>query len=67
MSALTAFGLRRSRVTVLIMILALAIGAFTYASFPKREDPAITVRTAIVLAANPGLEMTQLEELEKWS
>jgi multidrug efflux pump subunit AcrB len=63
MSALTALGLRRSRVTVLVMILVLAAGALSYGGLPKREDPAITVRTAIVAAANPGLELEQLEEL----
>ena len=63
MSALTALGLRRSRITVLVMMLVLAVGALSYGGLPKREDPAITVRTAIVVAANPGLELEQLEEL----
>ena len=63
MSALTVLGLRRSRVTVLVMMLVLAAGALSYGGLPKREDPAITVRTAIVAAANPGLELEQLEEL----
>ena len=63
MIGLTALGLRRSRVTVLVMLLTLAVGLTSYLGFPKREDPAITVRTAIVLAANPGLGLEQLEEL----
>ncbi len=63
MMSLTGLGLQRSRFTVLVMILAIAVGLTSYLSFPKREDPAITVRTAIVLAANPGLELIQLEAL----
>ena len=63
MTWLTSFGLQRSRITVLVMMLSLIVGALTYAGFPKREDPAITVRTAIVAASNTGLELVQLEEL----
>ncbi len=63
MTSLTELGLSRSRVTILVMMLTVAIGLVSYLNFPKREDPAITVRTAIVLAANPGLEQEQLEEL----
>ncbi|SHG68218.1 efflux RND transporter permease subunit [Marivita hallyeonensis] len=63
MTSLTGLGLSRSRVTILVMMLTVAIGLVSYLNFPKREDPAITVRTAIVLAANPGLEQEQLEEL----
>ena len=63
MRSLTSFGLTNTRVVVSVMILLLAAGAFVFQSFPKREDPAITVRTAIVAAANPGLTLEQLEEL----
>ena len=63
MNALTAFGLRYSRLTVLVMMLLIAVGAVSYVNFPKREDPAITVRTAIITAANPGLTVAQLQEL----
>ncbi len=63
MTSLTGLGLKRSRVTILVMILTVAVGLVSYLNFPKREDPAITVRTAIVLAANPGLDHDQLEEL----
>ena len=63
MTWLTRLGLSHGRLTILVMALALAIGAAAYGAFPKREDPAITVRTAIVTAANPGLTLEQLEEL----
>ena len=63
MDVLTRLGLARGRLTVLVMLLALAVGTVSYLGFPKREDPAITVRTAIVTASNPGLTLEQLEEL----
>ncbi|MBD0865389.1 MAG: efflux RND transporter permease subunit [Rhodobacteraceae bacterium] len=60
---LTQFGLQRSRVTVLMMLIILAIGFVSYVNFPKREDPAITIRTALVFAQNAGLDLNQLEQL----
>lgn len=63
MTWFTRAGLDASRVTVLVMLLALSIGAVSYLNFPKREDPEITVRTAVGTAANPGMRLDQLEEL----
>lgn len=63
MSLLTRFGLDRSRLSILVMMLAVLIGASSYIGLPKREDPEIIIRTAIVSAANPGLRLGQLEEL----
>jgi len=63
MTFLTRFGIDKSRLSILVMILAVAIGAASYLGIPKREDPEIIIRTAIVTAANPGLRMEQLEEL----
>ena len=63
MVSLTDLGIRQTRVTIFVMLLILVAGALTYVGFPKREDPAITVRTAIVSALNEGLSLYQLEEL----
>jgi len=63
MTFLTRFGIDKSRLSILVMILAVAIGLSGYLSLPKREDPEIIIRTAIVTAANPGLRLAQLEEL----
>ncbi len=60
---LTQFGLQKSRVTVLMMLLIICVGLVSYINFPKREDPAITIRTGLVLAQNPGLTLEQLESL----
>ncbi len=63
MTFLTRFGLDKSRLSILVMILAVMIGISGYHNLPKREDPEIIIRTAIVTAANPGLRLEQLEEL----
>ena len=63
MMALTAFGIARQRLTLLVMLVILALGAGTYMGFPKREDPAITVRTAVVTVINQGLPLVQIEDL----
>ncbi|WP_162009441.1 efflux RND transporter permease subunit [Labrenzia sp. CE80] len=63
MISLTDLGIRQTRVTIFVMLLILIAGAMTFVGFPKREDPAITVRTAVVSALNEGLSLYQLEEL----
>ncbi|MEM8818976.1 MAG: efflux RND transporter permease subunit [Pseudomonadota bacterium] len=63
MTWLTRLGLDHSRFTILSMIILVLVGLTSYLGFPKREDPEIIVRTAIVTAANPGLTLEQLEEL----
>ena len=63
MMSLTEFGIARERLTILAMLVILALGAGTYLGFPKREDPAITVRTAVVTVVNQGLPLVQIEEL----
>lgn len=63
MMSLTAFGIARRRLTILVMLVILTLGAGTYMGFPKREDPAITVRTAVVTVIHQGLPLVQIEEL----
>ncbi len=63
MMSLTAFGIAQQRLTILVMLMILALGAGTYVGFPKREDPAITVRTAVVTVINQGLPLVQIEAL----
>lgn len=61
--SLTDLGLNRTRLTLLVMVLILLAGLGNYVGFPKREDPEITVRTALVMARNEGLSLDQVEEL----
>ncbi len=63
MSILTKLGLQYSRLSILIIVILIVTGLFKYSSFPKREDPSITIRTAIVIAQNNGLTQLQQEEL----
>lgn len=63
MDALTRLGMKRSRFTVLAMIAVLLTGLLTYGSLPKRENPAITIRTAIVTAQFPGMSPERVEDL----
>ena len=57
MSLLTGLALRRPSVTLLVMILVLAVGIFTYRNlerqlFPEIEFPVITIIT-LFPSANP--------------
>ncbi|MDF1608873.1 efflux RND transporter permease subunit [Hoeflea sp. YIM 152468] len=63
MEALTQFGMHRSRFTVLAMIAVLLMGLFAYGALPKRENPSITIRTAIVSAQFPGMSPERVEDL----
>ena len=63
MDLITRFGLEKTRFTVLMMLLILALGIASYLTIPKREDPEITIRTAVVAAAFDGMAPTRVEEL----
>ena len=63
MNWLTQLGLDRSRLTVLAMIGLLLIGAMLYTSFPKREDPEITIRSAKVTIEFAGMVPERMENL----
>lgn len=63
MDFLTRFGIEKSRFTLLVMIGLLFMGAMTYLSLPKRENPALTIRNAIVTAQFPGMSPERVEDL----
>ena len=63
MDALTRFGLSHSRLTILVMIGLIIQGLIVFQAFPKREDPAITIRTAVVTARFAGMAPERIEEL----
>jgi multidrug efflux pump subunit AcrB len=60
---LTRFGLGRSRFTISIMVGLLAVGISLYANFPKREDPVVVIRTAVVTASFSGMAPERMENL----
>jgi len=61
--SLTAFGLNKSRLTLLVMIALIMQGILIYSGIPKRENPAITIRNAIVTAQFPGMAPDRMENL----
>ncbi|WP_347311677.1 efflux RND transporter permease subunit [Defluviimonas sp. SAOS-178_SWC] len=63
MEALARFGIEKSRFTLLVMAGLLLIGALSYLALPKRENPAITIRTVIVTAQFPGMAPERVEDL----
>src|ERR1700724_915544 len=63
MNLLTRFGLARSRFTITVMLVLLAMGVALYPNFPKREDPVVVIRTAVVSAQFPGMAPDRMENL----
>lgn len=63
MDILTRFALDKSRLTLLVMVGMLFLGISSYNNVPKRENPAITVRTAVVSAVYPGMAPERIEQL----
>lgn len=63
MDSLTRFGISKSRLTILVMIGMILFGLISYSSLPKREDPAITIRSAVVSVQFPGMSPARMEEV----
>lgn len=63
MDILTRFGLEKGRLTILAMIGLMIMGVVSYIELPKRENPAITIRTAIVAASFEGMSPERVEDL----
>ena len=63
MGAVTNFALTRSTFTTLVMLVILAVGVSSYLQLPKRENPEITIRTAVVIAEFDGMAPARVEDL----
>lgn len=63
MEFLTRFGLDKGRLTLLVMVGLILQGLITYGGLPKRENPAITVRNAVITAQFAGMSPERMEEL----
>ncbi len=63
MRSFTLFGLEKSRFTVLAMIGLVLIASLLYTNFPKREDPEITLRVAVVTVQFSGMTPERMENL----
>jgi len=60
---LTAWALANRRLVILGVIFVCVVGPLSFLSHPSREDPAITIRTAVVTAALPGMSPARVEDL----
>ncbi|MGB1543870.1 MAG: efflux RND transporter permease subunit [Spongiibacter marinus] len=63
MMSLIRLGLERNRLTVFVMLALLLSGGLTYTDLAKREEPEITIRTAMVTALFPGMPPARMETL----
>src|SRR4051794_24113811 len=46
-----------------VMLVLLVVGLGLYPAFPKREDPVVVIRTAVVSAGFPGMAPERMENL----
>ncbi len=60
---LSRVAIEQSRVTVLFAIFIVVAGISMYLGYPKKEDPSIVVREAVVRAAFPGMPPHRVEDL----
>jgi multidrug efflux pump subunit AcrB len=63
MKSLTDFALKNSRTIILMQFLIVFVGLIIFPTFPKLEDPAITIREAVVTAYFPGMSPDRIERL----
>ena len=60
---LTKLALDHSRVTLCGIVIIVALGLASYLTYPRAEDPTITIRNATVTATFPGMAPERVEEL----
>jgi multidrug efflux pump subunit AcrB len=60
---LTRFAIQHARLTLVLVLLAVFGGVYTYLNQPSQEDPEITIRTAVITAGFPGMSAQRVEQL----
>jgi len=60
---LPRFALSHRAVVLAFLGVFLAVGVFNFSSMPRREDPEITIRDALVLTRWPGASAQRVDEL----
>ncbi|WP_286828262.1 MULTISPECIES: efflux RND transporter permease subunit [Kordiimonas] len=63
MSFITRFALENSRLVLLFILGTVVAGILTYTHYPRKEDPTVVVREAIVTASYPGMSPARVEQL----
>ena len=60
---ITGLAINNSRITIMGIIIAVALGVSTFLSYPSAEDPSVTIRNAQVNAFFPGMSAERVEDL----
>jgi multidrug efflux pump subunit AcrB len=63
MTGITSFALGNSRFVILFQVAIILFGIFAFLNYPKREDPSIVIREAVVTAHFPGMSTPRVEDL----
>ena len=63
MRSLTEAALNNNRLVILLIITIIAGGIYVYLDYPKKEDPTIRIREAVVTASFPGMSTKRVEDL----
>ena len=60
---LPRFALTHRSIVLAFVGLLLAVGMFNFTTMPRREDPEITIRDALIITTWPGAPASRVEEL----
>ena len=60
---LPRFALTHRSIILAFIVMFLVTGSLNFANMPRREDPEITIRDALIVTAWPGASATRVEEL----
>jgi multidrug efflux pump subunit AcrB len=60
---ITRFGLDKSRLTLVFIVLVIVAGLAQFFTFPRQEDPPIVIREVVVSAQFPGMTPEDVEQL----
>ena len=63
MISLTRWALNNSMLVLMVVIIIVLAGPISFLSHPSREDPEITIRTALVTASFQGMSPQRMEDL----
>ncbi len=60
---LPQYALMHRSIILAFIVVFLVVGTFNFATMPRREDPELTIRDALIVTAWPGASATRVEEL----
>ena len=63
MFSITRWALNNTMLTMMVIVLIVLAGPLSFQTHPSREDPEITIRTAVVTASFKGMSPKRMEDL----